>query len=239
MADNDNKYIIRSMVNPILDCVIVADKENNGLGKVTAKAIFQKCGVPNANGHTFPKYILAKALEQIGPEIKARHFLGELDHPDDINDVNRIATVSLKSVSHVITDLYLDGDYVMGTFETLPTPNGSILAGLLKDNIKVGVSIRGITDQDISYGMGDINTIKDFNIISYDAVNNPAYSDAYVQSLVASICRMSDGSFKVKPLDVKKESTEDKTIVITADEFKDYTKLLTKAVLEAVYKNKK
>ena len=239
MTTNNNKYLVRSLVNPLMECVILADDHSNGMNKVTAEAIFQKCGVPNANGHTFTKQVLANALQQIEPEIKARHFLGELDHPDDIDDINRIATVSLKTVSHVITKLYIDDDYVMGTFETLPTPNGCILAGLLKDNIKVGVSIRAVTDQDISYGMEDVNTIRDFSLISYDAVHNPAYSDAYVQTLVASVVRLADGNYKVKPIDAKPEVAKNELITITASDFKEYTKQLVKTTLESVYKKNK
>jgi hypothetical protein len=64
----------------------------------------------------------------------------------------------------------MDGSYVVGSFETLDTPNGAILASLLKDKIKVGVSIRAVTDQNVSYGLENIDTIENFNLISYDAV---------------------------------------------------------------------
>ncbi|HPO11493.1 MAG TPA: hypothetical protein PLM63_02850, partial [bacterium] len=169
-----------------------------------------------------PKRVLYRAVEDIQNEVKSRHFLGELDHPDDINDINRISTVSLKSVSHVVTSLKMDGSYVVGSFETLDTPNGAILASLLKDKIKVGVSIRAVTDQNVSYGLENIDTIEDFNLISYDAVHNPAYSDAYVNSVMASVFKIPSNS-----------SNNKKLLQFTEEEFKS---IISAAVLQAVKK---
>lgn len=202
-----DKYLIRSIVNPLLEYKIVEGSEVKGSNKVVAEAVFQKCDDPNANGHSFPRRVLAAAVDEARENIRNRHFLGELDHPENIKDVNRIATVSLKNVSHLITNLEMDGDYVVGKFETLDTPNGMILASLLKDKIKTGVSIRAITDQDISYGSDKINNITEFTLITYDAVHNPAYSDAYVKSIMASVYKLdsdygerrisvSEGEFK-------------------------------------------
>lgn len=214
-----NRYLIRSLVNPILNYKIIHGGTTKEPNKITAEAVFQKCDEANANGQLFPKRVLASAIEDAREDIKNRHLLGELDHPDDIKDINRIATVSLKNASHVITNLELDGNYVVGTFETLETPNGLILSALLKDKIKTGVSIRAITDQDISYGTDTIDKINDFALITYDAVHNPAYSDAYVRSVMASVYKLTD-DYKSK-----------KVISITEDEFKD---IITNAVIAAV-----
>ena len=218
----ENRYLIRSMVNPNMEYSIVADTKAGYGSKVKAEAVFQKCDDANANGMRFPKRVLEKAISTIKQEIKARHFLGELDHPDDINDINRISTVSLKSVSHVITDLRVDGNFVVGSFETLDTPNGAILASLLKDKIKVGVSIRAVTDQNVSYGFDEVDTIEEFNLISYDAVHNPAYSDAYVNSVMASVFRM--------PSNFKENK---KLLEFTEEEF---TQIISSAVAQTVKK---
>lgn len=215
-----NKYLIRSVVNPLLEYKIIEASDIKNCNKVTAEAVFQKCDDTNANGHIFPKRVLAAAINEAKESIKNRHLLGELDHPDNIKDVNRIATISLKNVSHLITELEMDGNYVVGKFETLDTPNGLILASLLKDRIKTGVSIRAITDQDISYGMDEINKINEFTLITYDAVHNPAYSDAYVKSIMASVYKL-DYNYK------------NKKIVMSEEEFKT---LLSEAILTAVKK---
>jgi len=216
MIASPQRYLFRSIVNPLLEYTILSDVKGNLGNKVIAEAVFQKCDDSNANGHRFPKHVLSAALSQIEEEVQNRHFLGELDHPDDINDVNRIATVSLKNVSHVITSLAMDGNYVVGKFETLDTPNGMILASLLKDKIKVGVSIRAITDQDISYGLNNIDTINEFTLISYDAVHNPAYSDAYVKSIMGSVFKIDNKPhIKVKDKIISLSESELKEIIQT------------------------
>jgi len=227
MIASPQRYLFRSIVNPLLEYTILSDVKGNLGNKVIAEAVFQKCDDSNANGHRFPKHVLSAALNQIEEEVQNRHFLGELDHPDDINDVNRIATVSLKNVSHVITSLAMDGNYVVGKFETLDTPNGLILASLLKDKIKVGVSIRAITDQDISYGLNNIDTINEFTLISYDAVHNPAYSDAYVKSIMGSVFKIDNKPhIKVK----------DKIISLSESELKEIIQTAIMATIRKVYK---
>lgn len=227
MIASPQRYLIRSVVNPLLEYTILSDVKGNLGNKVTAEAVFQKCDDSNANGHKFPKRVLTSALSQIKEEVQNRHFLGELDHPDDINDVNRIATVSLKNVSHVITSLAMDGNYVVGKFETLDTPNGMILGSLLKDKIKVGVSIRAITDQDISYGLNNVDTINEFTLISYDAVHNPAYSDAYVKSVMGSVFKI-DGQPHMK--------IKDKLISLSESEFKEIIQSTIMATIRKLYK---
>lgn len=221
-----DKYLIRSIVNPLLEYKIVEGSEVKGSNKVVAEAVFQKCDDPNANGHSFPRRVLAAAVSEARENIRNRHFLGELDHPENIKDVNRIATVSLKNVSHLITNLEMDGDYVVGKFETLDTPNGMILASLLKDKIKTGVSIRAITDQDISYGSDKINNITEFTLITYDAVHNPAYSDAYVKSIMASVYKL-DSDYG------------ERRINVSENEFKAMLAEAITAAVKRIYANSK
>lgn len=221
-----DKYLIRSIVNPLLEYKIVEGSEVKGSNKVVAEAVFQKCDDPNANGHSFPRRVLAAAVDEARENIRNRHFLGELDHPENIKDVNRIATVSLKNVSHLITNLEMDGDYVVGKFETLDTPNGMILASLLKDKIKTGVSIRAITDQDISYGSDKINNITEFTLITYDAVHNPAYSDAYVKSIMASVYKL-DSDYS------------ERRISVSEGEFKAMLAEAITAAVKRIYANSK
>ena len=65
-----DKYVIRSVVNPSMEYTILSDSKGSLGPKVTAKTIFQKCDVPNANGHKFPKRVLASAIEKINENCK-------------------------------------------------------------------------------------------------------------------------------------------------------------------------
>ncbi len=216
MISSKDRYVFKSLANPVLECTIISDVRKNDTNKIVAEAVFQKCDDSNANGHKFPKRVLMAAVNEVAGEVESRHLVGELDHPDDINDVNRIATISLKNVSHVITKLAMDGNYVVGRFETIDTPNGNILATLLREKLKVGVSIRAITDQDISYGLDSVDTINEFTLITYDAVHNPAYSDAYVKSIVSSCYKLPNNNYVI-PENVN----SDKLITVTASELQD------------------
>ena len=216
MISSKDRYVFKSLANPVLECTIISDVRKNDTNKIVAEAVFQKCDDSNANGHKFPKRVLMSAVNEVASEVESRHLVGELDHPDDINDVNRIATISLKNVSHVITKLAMDGNYVVGRFETIDTPNGNILATLLREKLKVGVSIRAITDQDISYGLDSVDTINEFTLITYDAVHNPAYSDAYVKSIVSSCYKLPNNNYII-PENVN----SDKLITVTASELQD------------------
>lgn len=184
--------LFSSIVNPIMEYKIIQESETKDTSKIIAEVVFQKAEDVNQNGHRFKKSVLSSAINEIQETAKNRHFLGELDHPEDIEDINRIGTVMLTYASHVIPEITMDGDYVIGKMETLRTPNGLILNALLRDNIKLGVSIRALTEQNITYGMDNIDTIDHFNMIAYDAVHNPAYKDSYIVGLISSVRKMCD-----------------------------------------------
>src|SRR5574344_479969 len=100
MLVNKDRYVFKCVANPCLESKILADVRDEKDNKVIAEAIFQKCDDANANGHSFPKRVLTEAINKVQNEVKDRHLVGELDHPDNIDDVNRIANVLLKDVSH-------------------------------------------------------------------------------------------------------------------------------------------
>ena len=54
------------------------------------------------------------ALEVAGL-VKERRALGELDHPED-------SVINLKNASHMVTDIWWDGNKVMGKVKVLNTP---------------------------------------------------------------------------------------------------------------------
>lgn len=219
------RSLIRTVVSPKLEYTIVASstsKENKSLlgPKVVVDCVFQEADVPNANGHMFPKSGLMSAIQKAGSIITDRRLLGELDHPDDITDVNRLATVMLKNVAMVISDLRMDGSHVVGRFETLDTPNGVILSSLLRDKVKVGVSIRALTEQDISYDSSNVNKINQFELVTYDAVHNPAYSDAFVSSIVSKTV------FPVGNIDVNNN-----LLTVSREELKEFLSEYTKLIV--------
>jgi len=218
--------LIKTIASPKLEYAIIASststEERSLLGpKITVSCVFQEADVPNANGHLFPKTGLVSAIQKASQVINDRRLLGELDHPENIEDVNRLSTVMLSNAALVITSLQMDGNHVVGNFETLDTPKGLILSSLLRDKVKVGVSIRALTEQDISYDSSNVNKIDQFELVTYDAVHNPAYSDAFASSILSNKT--------IFPMNGKQSLNSDE-LVISKSELKeflnDYTKKL-------------
>jgi hypothetical protein len=73
----------------------------------------------------------------------------------------------------------MDEDFAIGKAKVLEyLPNGKMLAGLLQD-VRMGVSSRGVGDVDESTGIVESN----FHLITIDAVYGPSCSDAYVNAV--------------------------------------------------------
>lgn len=148
-------------------------------GRTLVTGILQRCGnYQNQNGRVYPREILEREVKQYQKLIKERRALGELDHPDS-------QVINLKNVSHNIKEVWWDGDTLMGTVEILSTPSGNILKELLRAEILLGISSRG---------MGSVETLKDgktqvgedFNLIGWDFVSNPSVHDAFMSPIMES-----------------------------------------------------
>lgn len=128
-------------------------------------------GIPNQNGRNYPISEIAKATKSIKERLdKGYSVLGEADHPDDLQ-------VNLDRVSHMITDVYMDGSNGMGKMKILPTPMGNIVKTLLESGVKLGVSTRG------SGNVAESGEVKDFEIVTVDIVANPSAPDAYPKAI--------------------------------------------------------
>lgn len=154
--------------------------------KVKFKAILQSCDTPNRNGRIYPKEEMAKAIDQIRDRIRDKTFGGELDHPivegSSETDWIRHVTFLYKEASHAITEIHFEGNLIVGTVETLSTPNGRTLAGLINDGVKVGFSLRAISDNIEKTSRGDI-VRSPITMISYDVVSFPSHAEAYIKEI--------------------------------------------------------
>lgn len=226
-------HVIFASVNRSFDYKIDKEETTSNGAKLKASAIFQKLYTKNNNGHHMDEKCLIREINNAQEDIRSRHFLGELDHPGDIDDSNRIATVELNNASHLITKLEVDKDYVVGEFETLTTPRGMILHSLLTDKIKTGVSIRAITEQDIVYDRDSYQTVHDFKLICYDVVHNPAFNDAYITGLLSSVYRLN-------PVDVNnlvnKNKPTGELITLSKSDLKALVSSMVTTIVKAMYK---
>jgi len=155
------------------DLLTEEEKKLVNKGVLFLSGVMQKCDTENGNGRVYPKDILSREVKNYKKIVDERRSLGELDHPDD-------SVVNLKNASHLVTDVWLDGDCVMGKIQVLNTPSGKTLKALVEANVKVGISSRGLGSTEQKNGKTYVKS--DFQLICFDIVQEPSTSDAYMVS---------------------------------------------------------
>ena len=142
-------------------------------GAMLLTGVMQRADAQNGNGRVYPKAILEREIENYSKVVKERRALGELDHPDD-------SVVNLKNASHMITEVWWDGDDVMGKAQILNTPSGQVLKELVSAGVKLGISSRGLGS--VSEQMGKTIVEDDFQLICFDFVSEPSTSGAFMMT---------------------------------------------------------
>jgi hypothetical protein len=148
-------------------------EESNGT--LLVKGILQRAGAPNQNKRRYPKEILEREVKKYQQLIKERRALGELDHPES-------PIINLKNVSHNIREVWWDGDDVVGVVEILSTPAGNILRELIKNNIRLGISSRGLGTVKEMHD-GTVLVQEDFELVGWDFVSNPSTYGAFMSPM--------------------------------------------------------
>jgi hypothetical protein len=175
--------------------------EDSAIGegkKLYMKGIFIQGGVKNANQRVYPISEIEKAVAQITSQIKdGNSVLGEVDHPDDLK-------INLDRVSHMITDMWIDGPCGFGKLQILPTPMGQLVTAMLTAGVKLGVSSRGSGEVNESTGH-----VSGFDIITVDIVAQPSAPNAYPKAIYESLMNMNHGH---RVLDVARDATQDQRV---------------------------
>ena len=134
--------------------------------------IMQKCDTVNGNGRVYPRNILEKEIKNYKKLVDERRALGELDHPDD-------SVINLKNASHIVIDIWMDGDSVMGKVQVLDTPAGQVLKALVDAGVKLGISSRGLGSTKDKDGKTFVED--DFQLICFDFVSEASTPGAYLE----------------------------------------------------------
>ena len=140
--------------------------------------VMQRAGTKNGNGRIYKKETLQREVENYHKMVKERRALGELDHPDD-------QVINLKNASHLVTDIWWDGDDVMGKVQVLDTPSGKVLKELVKAGVKLGISSRGMGS--VKESNGETLVEDDFQLICFDFVSEPSTTGAFMMSEAKNI----------------------------------------------------
>lgn len=156
--------------------------ENSPDGKNTfLSGIFMQADIKNRNGRIYPSTEISEAVKIASASIKERNgIMGELDHPESL-------TINLDRVSHVITEMSMNGSNAMGKAKLINTPMGNIAKELINAGVGLGVSSRGAGQVNESGG------VTGFQFVTVDIVAQPSAPNAFPQTVYESLQHARSG----------------------------------------------
>lgn len=181
------------------DLLTEREKRESANGVLYLSGRIQAADTPNGNGRVYPKKVLEKEIKNYMRIVKDNRATGELDHPDD-------AVVNLKNVSHMMVDVWWQGNDVMGKLKVLDTPSGRILKDLNAAGVKLGISSRGLGSVKESAG-GNAIVEEDFQLICFDIVSEPSTPNAFVYD--SDKTSFSSDNFRAKLKESKQNQIDD------------------------------
>lgn len=150
--------------------------ESSQDGKNTyLSGIFMQADIKNRNGRLYPTTEISEAVKIANTTIKERNgIMGELDHPESL-------TINLDRVSHIITEMGMNGSNAVGKARIINTPMGNIARELINAGVGLGVSSRGAGQVSESGG------VSGFQFVTVDIVAQPSAPNAYPQTVHESL----------------------------------------------------
>ena len=162
---------------------ITESDDGNGKKSLYMNGICIQGGIRNANQRVYPVNEIGKAVKTLNDQIQGGYsVLGEVDHPDDLK-------INLDRVSHMITNMWMDGPNGYGKLKILPTPMGQLVKSMLESGVKLGVSSRG-SGNVREDGSGEVS---DFEIITVDVVAQPSAPGAYPTAIYEHLMNSRGG----------------------------------------------
>lgn len=154
---------------------MISESSNDGKS-LWLTGICMQGEVQNRNRRNYPLVEIENAVRAGQQRIReCNGIFGELDHPQTLQ-------INLDRVSHVITDLWMQGNNAYGKAKIIEkAPMGQIAKALIESGVRIGVSSRGA---------GNVNEsgfVSDFNFITYDIVCTPSAAGAMPSSVYESL----------------------------------------------------
>jgi hypothetical protein len=153
------------------DLLTEAEKKFVSDGGMMLSGMMQMAETQNGNGRVYPQKILEREVQNYKKLVDENRALGELDHPEE-------SVINLRNVSHQVTEIWMEGNKVMGKMKVLDTPSGGILRSLVDSGVSIGISSRGLGS--VSEQMGKTIVEDDFQLICFDMVSEPSTPGAFM-----------------------------------------------------------
>jgi len=161
------------------DTHYITERTESGKREHYITGRFMTANEKNKNGRMYKKDILENEVSRyIREVVKANRAFGELNHPSG-------PTINLDRVSHIITELTWDGNYVNGKAKITSTPMGEIARGLLESGGQLGVSTRGMGSLAEKNGVMVVQS--DFKLSTVDIVSDPSGPGCFVNGIMENV----------------------------------------------------
>lgn len=161
------------------DTQYISERTEDGKKHHYITGRFMTAEEKNKNGRLYKKDILEKEVDRYLREVvRAKRAFGELNHPAG-------PTINLDRVSHIITELKWDGNFVNGKAKITSTPMGEIARGLLESGGQLGVSTRGMGSLKESNGVMVVQP--DFKLSTVDIVSDPSGPGCFVNGIMENV----------------------------------------------------
>ena len=154
------------------DLLTEEEKRHVAEGGIYLTGIMQKADTRNGNNRIYPEHVLRREVKNYSKLVKESRAIGELDHRES-------NVVNLASVSHMVTEIWMEGKDVMGKIKVLNTSAGQVLQELVRGGVSVGISSRGMGSVRESVG-GETIVEDDFQLICFDMVSEPSTPGAFM-----------------------------------------------------------
>jgi hypothetical protein len=162
---------------------VVLESDDKDGKSLYLKGIAIQGGIRNQNQRVYPVREIENAVKTLNDQIQNGYsVLGEVDHPDDLK-------VNLDRVSHLITNMWMEGPNGYGKMKVLPTPMGNLIRTMLESGVKLGVSSRGSGNVNDATG-----EVAEFEIITVDIVAQPSAPGAYPTPVYEHLLNARGGS---------------------------------------------
>ena len=156
----------------------IAEAKEDGTKNYKIKGVFMQGEIKNRNNRIYPVQVLSEQVDKYKKNyIDKNRAYGELGHPSG-------PTINLERVSHMITDLYQDGNNFIGEAKIMDTPYGKIVKNLMDEGASIGVSSRGMGSLKQNNGGSQV-VQKDYHLATAaDIVADPSAPDAFVEGIM-------------------------------------------------------
>ena len=185
------------------------------------EGVFGEIDSKNKNNRIYTEDEYVPQIEALQNKIKSSKLLGELDHPQQFD-------ISLKNVSHVIEELFYDGDskQVRGRIRLLDTDAGRQAKALVDAGVPLQISSRAAGTVESS------GKVKIKQLFTYDLVADPGFENAELSRVNESYGFSNDDNLFIYEIGApqvlettnsNQNNTEKMEEFVNANDFNKYT----------------